>query len=162
MEGKKKMVAKALFLCGFLGTVLSAGGAWAQGTGPGKGGVGFGTTWVKPSTFLVGPILTNCGTARMPVGGGTVRAGCPSAIVMVPPHYQPVPKPGWRLVGYEKRHLLVLTYECVTHWVLGIIPLPISKECVGPAGMKNLEDYVLSWWAYPLGWETPRAVKEPR
>ena len=59
---------------------------------------------------------------------------------------------GWRLAGNEKRHLVFLTYECVVHWILGIVPLPISKECVGPAGMKPLDDYVLSWTAYPTSW----------
>ncbi len=141
------------FLWALVAGVLLGAPVWAQGKAPSLSGEDFGTEWVKPAVILVGPIFTDCGKGKLPIGGGaTTRVGCPSALILVPGHYRPVPLKGWRLGGREKRHFLLFTYECLVHWVLGIIPLPISKECVGPTGMKKLEDYVFSWWAFPISW----------
>ncbi len=143
-----RTVSRVVLALGLFG----AAGA-AQAGAPVMSGKGYGTEWVDPKVVLAGPVFTHCGEAALPIKGGFQgRIGCPSAVIVVPGHYRPVPMEGWELTGAEKRHLLFLTYECVSHWILGIVPLPISKECVGPAGPRKMDDYLLSWNARPVSW----------
>ncbi len=131
----------------------------AQGLASVMSGKGYGTEWVDPKVILAGPVFTHCGEATLPIRGGFQgRIGCPSAVIVVPGHYRPVPMEGWELTNAEKRHLQFLTFECVTHWILGIIPLPISKECVGPAGPRKMDDFLFSWNARPISWRARKPV----
>ncbi len=150
MGEERKRIA---VLLGILGAFWVGGASPCQNLGAVGEIHGMGTRWIPPEAVVVGPVFTDCGRGRITLpGGGRTFSGCPSAVVYVPGRYEPVPMEGWKLVGKERRYTVMFTYECVSHWILGIFPLPISKECVGPGPGRRMADYVYSWEAVPEGW----------
>ena len=67
---------------------------------------------------------------------------------VVPGHYTPIPKAGWELVGKTKLFEECRSFECVAHWIIGLLPIPISYECLGEPPTRG-EGFVYSWEACP-------------
>jgi hypothetical protein len=125
---------------------LVAGGVHGQtGAGP-----DMGVTLVPLQVVIIGPVIS-CGQVRLPSGTRySGLQGCPAAIEVIPGHYRPVPRAGWRLTRCHLLHSQVYRYECVNHYLFGFFPIVVSQECVGPDGPVQGSTFVVSWQAAPV------------
>lgn len=151
---------KRILVCAAAALALPAAG-WAGDLAEASAGLDMGTVYVKPAVYLIGPIAS-CGKVRLPeMENSQAVYGCPTSVLYVPAHYDPIPKENWRLTGSTRLLCEFRDYECIAHILLGFIPIPLSYECIRNAEVRQGPSYVVSWDAEPYLRAEPTAAASP-